>query len=442
MTVKRSVRREVVLALGAALVVGGGAARADQGADAFATLGWPASTKSAQTRGQLKVFVEPRGRGGTFGEIGPGVRLDVTEVVASKDRCQAWLHIAPRGWICAADTRASDEPPIPTERPRHAGRALLGEYADIRSGGADAFDSVTDVRVGQPRERLSSAMFVVLKAPVTVDGERYYRTDQGLVASERLMRKTASEFAGVDLVASPPPTWPMGWASPHEKKTPLVVRDRPSADGAIVETLAKHAIIPILGRQGDFVQVGEGEWIDARDTRIARTTAPPWGVLPDERWIDVDLEEQVLVAYEGTRPVFATLVATAGKKFVTPVGVWRIGDKDTKRRMRNSDESRASWNVADVPFVMGFRKWYALHGAYWHDGFGRPRSHGCVNLSPADAQEMFGWTRPAVPAGWTFVEDDGHGTPIRIRNSRHPTPSWRGMEGEILGPSTPPATGA
>ncbi|MEZ4365199.1 MAG: L,D-transpeptidase [Kofleriaceae bacterium] len=153
---------------------------------------------------------------------------------------------------------------------------------------------------------------------------------------------------------------------------------------------------------------------------------------PSERWIDVDLAQQVLVAYEGTIPVYATLVSTAARKYVTPAGIWRIGAKDVKRRMRNAEESATSWNVADVPYVMSFRKMYALHGAYWHDGFGRQRSHGCVNLAPADAQRMFEWSLPEVPAGWISVRDDGAGTPLRIHGPAVTDPPWRDHEGQVV----------
>lgn len=400
-------------------------------------LGWPSSTRSALTRGATEVFAAARGRGGQLGEVAPGIRLQVTDVVDSGGRCGAWLQIAPRGWVCAADVTPSTGAPLPTERTRAVGRSLIGAYADVRAGGADAFADEAAVRAAAPRDRLSPEDFVVLRASVDIDGRAYFRTDLGLVAAERVTRREASSFAGVDLRATPVPSWPFGWASPHDDTLPLVVRDRPAPDGAVVETLANQAIIPILGRHGDYVQVGEGQWLDARDARIAETSPPPAGLRPGEKWLDVDLDQQVLVAYEGTTPVFATLVSTAAKRFITPTGVFRIGDKDTKRRMRNGETSQAAWDIADVPFVMGFRKMYALHGAYWHDAFGRPRSHGCVNLSPADAQRLFAWTEPHAPAGWIYVEDRGGGTPLRIRSWKVPRPWWRNFDGKYLYPSDP-----
>lgn len=76
------------------------------------------------------------------------------------------------------------------------------------------------------------------------------------------------------------------------------------------------------------------------------------------------------------------------------------------------------FELRDVPWIQYFAAGYALHGAYWHDVFGTPRSHGCVNLSPIDARYVFMWTGPTVPDGWhglNVSEDFGQGTLIRIR---------------------------
>jgi hypothetical protein len=95
--------------------------------------------------------------------------------------------------------------------------------------------------------------------------------------------------------------------------------------------------------------------------------------------------------------------------------------------------SREQWDVADVPWAMKFRKGFAVHGAYWHDNFGKRRSHGCVNLSPKDARWVYDWTQPVVPAGWTLLEEsDEVGTALRIRDRRNPTPSWRDWRGRRI----------
>ena len=156
-----------------------------------------------------------------------------------------------------------------------------------------------------------------------------------------------------------------------------------------------------------------------RDLRIARQTDPPEGVGEHERWIDVDLTQQVLVAYEGARPVFATLVSTGKRDKKTPLGTFRIKKKKLKTTMKSRPDDPKPYEVPDVPYAMYFHEAYALHGAYWHDGFGRPRSHGCENLAPEDARMLFDWTSPRSAPGWiTAVNGEERGTPVRIRRSR------------------------
>jgi lipoprotein-anchoring transpeptidase ErfK/SrfK len=76
------------------------------------------------------------------------------------------------------------------------------------------------------------------------------------------------------------------------------------------------------------------------------------------------------------------------------------------------------FELRDVPWIQYFAAGYALHGAYWHDVFGIPRSHGCINLAPVDARLVFMWTDPPLPDNWHGINigsDMGEGTTISIR---------------------------
>lgn len=146
--------------------------------------------------------------------------------------------------------------------------------------------------------------------------------------------------------------------------------------------------------------------------------APVWAERGD-KWIDVSILKQTLVAYEGKKPVFATLVSTGADGIVehegshaTIQGTFLIHTKHLTRTM-NSDEQGSAFDLRDVPFVQYFSAGYALHAAYWHDDFGTPRSHGCVNLAPADAAWLFAWTSPDVPKGWNGALSDA-GTLVHI----------------------------
>jgi len=105
-----------------------------------------------------------------------------------------------------------------------------------------------------------------------------------------------------------------------------------------------------------------------------------------ERWIDVNLTTQTLTAYEGSRPVGTAAVSTGLPHTPTPVGQFRIWVK-----LRYDDMQGPGYYLPDVPDVMYFHRGYGLHGTYWHHNFGTPMSHGCVNLSNADARWLFNW---------------------------------------------------
>ena len=113
--------------------------------------------------------------------------------------------------------------------------------------------------------------------------------------------------------------------------------------------------------------------------------APPAEV-NEERWIDVNLSEQVLTAYEGRTPVRTTLVSTGLPGTPTPVGQFRIWIK-----FRYDDMAGADYYIEDVPYVMYFHGGYGLHGVTWHGNFGHPMSHGCVNLPTGEAEWLFNW---------------------------------------------------
>jgi len=117
----------------------------------------------------------------------------------------------------------------------------------------------------------------------------------------------------------------------------------------------------------------------------------PAGVGPNEKWIDVNLTRQVLVAYEGDVPVFDTLVSSGTWNHPTVTGQFRIYLRFTAQTM---DGRRLGYDyyLENVPYVMYFFEDYALHGTYWHNNFGTPMSHGCVNLPTPAAEWIFNWS--------------------------------------------------
>jgi len=112
--------------------------------------------------------------------------------------------------------------------------------------------------------------------------------------------------------------------------------------------------------------------------------APEDEIANGERWVDVDLTQQRVYAYEGNQIVNSFIVSTGTWATPTVTGQYRVYVK-----YRYTDMSGPGYYLPDVPYTMYFYKGYALHGTYWHNNFGTPMSHGCVNFSIPDAEWLF-----------------------------------------------------
>lgn len=129
------------------------------------------------------------------------------------------------------------------------------------------------------------------------------------------------------------------------------------------------------------------------EAEVAPTSSGNNSQFPYEyRWIDVDLTNQSLVAYENGVPVYSTLVSSGLWDTPTVTGQYRVYLRLESQDM-NGYNIGYDYFIPDVPYVMYFTGNYALHGAYWHNDFGRPRSHGCVNLSVQDAEWLFKFSK-------------------------------------------------
>ncbi len=117
-----------------------------------------------------------------------------------------------------------------------------------------------------------------------------------------------------------------------------------------------------------------------------------------EKWIEVNVSTQQITAWEGDQPVFSFIGSTGLPNTPTVLGKYNVYWKLESTLMAGAD-----YYLPDVPYTMYFHQGYALHGAYWHENFGNPMSHGCVNLSLGDAKMLFEWADPIIPPGQTQV---------------------------------------
>lgn len=148
------------------------------------------------------------------------------------------------------------------------------------------------------------------------------------------------------------------------------------------------------------------------DTQVLGTTTADG----KEKWIDVSLDEQKLRAYEGDTVVMEFPISS-GKWGATPKGTWNIWYKTRYQSMiGGSKELGTYYNLPNVPFNMFFNSGYAIHGAYWHNNFGQPMSHGCVNAPIAEVAKLFDWTGPVLAADINAVKasNENPGTKVVV----------------------------
>jgi hypothetical protein len=148
------------------------------------------------------------------------------------------------------------------------------------------------------------------------------------------------------------------------------------------------------------------------------TPLSPHLSLFDKR-VEVRLNEQLMLAYEKNNLVFGTRVSTGGRlrsgTYTTPDGEFKTYHKRPTRHMAAGDIASSGFDLPGVPWVLYIKEnGISFHGTYWHNDYGRPRSHGCINLTPQAAKWLYRWTLPTVPIDKELVY--GHvGTRVDIR---------------------------
>jgi hypothetical protein len=258
-----------------------------------------------------------------------------------------------------------------------------------------------------------------------VEGRRYNLTpDLVVIPADRFRPIRGSEFHGwaIDKEGITPP-FAILRRQGARKWIWSAKKNRMIDDGE----LEWRSLVRLTGKQkfSDKVlhfETTDGFYVDDRHaSRVDPAKKWPKWAQQGGKWIDINLTKQVLVAYEGTKLVYATLVSSGEDGLADPSvakkatirGIYRIHTKWVTNTM-DSREVGEEFELRDVPYVQYFKEGYALHGAYWHDRLGTPKSHGCINLAPEDARRLFFWTEPSVPDGWHGAMKSLTGTVVFI----------------------------
>lgn len=326
-----------------------------------------------------------------------------------------WLRIDKLAWICSRDTRPTTEQPggrtLPTLK---KGRILPFHYVVTKD--APVYKTLDDAEADLPIETLSGVGGYTYRGTRKRNGMRYFHIAKGWVPKSHARKAKAPHFKGVMLTPADLRKRHgfirVDWARLYHKdgkRTHKRLRRLEYVELLAPITVGKRTLYPLKSNPELCVRAKQVGLIDIQK--------PPKEVGANENWIDVNLAEQVLVAYQGAHPVLATLVSTA--RTVTPTGVFRIERKRAFAIMKSKPTYTKHWDV-HTPWVISIKGRIAMHGVYWHNKFGTPRSHGCVNLAPIDAKWVWDWTEPAMPTGWSRIRStkDAPGSVVRIRRQK------------------------
>ena len=334
----------------------------------------------------------------------------------------SWYKATPFGYVCTSlgfhvgETPSTNRYGVP---PAKTSSHLPYQYSRVITKRAPRYYRIPTVqeekqarrameKKGRTPEVVSSLMegdyFLALAEKETrkADGAVFYRTIRG-----RFVRESDVELRNPDVVRGEE-LGRDGWRLPlafvwgedrdlldlkgekarvtgkAQKHGRFVVEEEPKVDG----------VAYVTGKPGA---------VKRDEVRVARQAKRPSDVPANGKWIHVDLGEQTLVAYEGDKPAYATLISSGKEGYEPPTGLFEVQQKYISTTMNATDPIDGFYEVEEVPWTLYYFGGYALHGAYWHTDFGKVRSHGCTNIAPVDARWLYYWSEPEVPAAWHAV---------------------------------------
>ena len=310
-----------------------------------------------------------------------------------------WFE-TPGGFLCTSyGIRIGTAAELPRSRRPAAseGSALPYRYIKVTRAGAGRYARPT----ASPRhliETQSKAFFLAHLRTLAMNGETWMQTIRGEFVLARETRAVPPpKLRGVALSSAR--DLPVGFVvGPTES---VEVRCATNEGFAPCGRVDRFVSFTIAGRVRAHSPIDRlGRAYPAERVRVARVIRPPDGVPRNTRWVHVDLDQQVFVAYEGDTPRYAGLVSTGVPGHETPTGIFQTTRKYRTKTMRGPDDVHVRYRVEEIPWVMYYRGNFALHAAYWHEQFGNVRSHGCTNLAPEDARWIYEWDRSRMPPGW------------------------------------------
>lgn len=345
------------------------------------------------------------------GDHGRAARLMRAALIADPTNAEARLWLA----ALADDPRESVQllTEVLQEHPDHtrAAEGLRWAYDRLEAQRTASASLISPVQAraegARRRWRLSMPLVGIVLSLAVIGGALLFMAGRGWAGARRP--------AGTVLAASSGTATPAGALAPAlatDTATPAATASSvPLSPTATATETARPTATPTVPPP------------TATPTPVPPTAVPPTAAPAQEKpagqpaasragkWIEVDLSSQTAIAWEGQTPVRRMIVSTGVASHPTVTGTYRIYEKLVSTRMTGP-----GYDLPNVPHTMYFYRGFALHGAYWHNNFGTPMSHGCVNLNLRDAAWLFNWAGPTLPPGASVVyaSDSNPGTLVVI----------------------------
>lgn len=271
--------------------------------------------------------------------------------------------------------------------PLDPGLGLLKyKYAEVIDPQAKVYRTLEDAvaATGNFGYLPNSPAYVSIFEEQTRDDRKFDLVYYGWMEADKLSPLTPSTFTGI--LITRPVDFRFGWV--------LAETQSVNTAGMPVQTYRRYQIVyevPAVTENPGFIAVGANEWLP--DASVALVSPQ----VPEEvgeicRFIHVDLSEQTLGVYENCQLKFATLISSGQNSLWTFAGRFGITYKVTYSNITPPNGSTSEYYIEGVPYFMTYYGNLGFHGAYWHNNFGTPASHGCINLSPADARWLYDWS--------------------------------------------------
>jgi lipoprotein-anchoring transpeptidase ErfK/SrfK len=298
--------------------------------------------------------------------------------------------------------------PFPFINPSTDLQVIPYKYAHLSNEAVPAFSSLPTQEGETPSLWLQAGVKYISYSGINDNdaGRWLYSKNGEFISGSYLSRISIPTFQGIIIDGTPLSGfgWMIESAAPRAKPG----LSQPFS-GKILNTYTKIPVYQTINQEGqDWVMVGIDQWLPKSTvSRVLIASQMPEGI-DNGRWIEVNLYDQTLSVYDGSKLIFATLISSGMKPFYTRPGVFYIAEKKPAETMSGGVSTPDYYYLEDVPWTMYYDGARALHGAYWRTNLGYPASHGCINLSVGDSRWLYDW---AQVGDWVYVWDPTDQTP-------------------------------